>query len=84
MKAGDHFKVVTGNKKIGLLARNCGKVESITDIQDRGIKVTLSFRGKIYTVWARYAKTLENDRFNLGCGDGVNKITVARLTPPEK
>ena len=76
MKTGDSFKVIAGNKKIGLLANMSGKVESITDIKDVGIKVVLVSRGQKFAVWSRYAKTLERHSFNLGFGDGINKITV--------
>lgn len=78
MKTGDKFKVVKGNQKIGLAAHNFGRVHEITVVPDHGVRVVLAptYGPKSVTVWARFAKTLEREEFNLGCGDGINTITV--------
>lgn len=77
MKAGDTFKVTKGNKTIGLLAHNFGRVREVQET-DRGVRVVLAptFGPKTVTVWARYAKSLEKPQVNLGNGDGINTISI--------
>ena len=77
MKAGDTFKVLRGNKTIGLLAHNFGRVREV-EVTDRGVRVVLAptFGPKTVTVWARYARSLANPNINLGNGDGINSINI--------
>jgi hypothetical protein len=76
-KVGAKFKVLKGNKTIGLAMRATGRVREITEVRDAGVRVVLEpARGPKVVVWARYLKTLERSSFNLGCGDGINHITI--------
>ena len=77
MKAGDKFKVQKGNKTIGLLANNSGRVREV-EVTDRVVRVVLAptFGPNSVTVWARYARSLANPSVSLGNGDGINAINI--------
>ncbi len=84
MVKGDKFKVTKGNKKINIAANNTGSIRSIEVVPDVGVKVTLSLTygaGADRVLWARSLPTTEKDSFNLGCGDGINFITITKRNP---